>query len=63
MDPELGVARFTSIGIVTAATDRIDMKAKRIYPDSDIYLRGHVTWVGSSSMEVTINVEQVKNWL
>ena len=32
-------------------------------PDADIIIRGHVTWVGSTSLEIAMNVEQVKSQL
>ena len=42
-----------------------DLNTYTIQPDRDILLRGHVTWVGSTSIEVSIDVEQKKesgNW-
>ncbi|KAJ3417340.1 Acyl-coenzyme A thioesterase 9, mitochondrial [Chytridiales sp. JEL 0842] len=44
--------------IVTASVDRIDM-INRIPVDQDISLSGHVTYVGNSSMEVSITMETV----
>ncbi|RKP21406.1 Thioesterase/thiol ester dehydrase-isomerase, partial [Rozella allomycis CSF55] len=45
--------------IVTASVDRIDL-ISFLRKDQDVYLRGNVTYVGSSSMEVTIKVETKK---
>ncbi|KAJ3292930.1 Acyl-coenzyme A thioesterase 9, mitochondrial [Borealophlyctis nickersoniae] len=44
--------------IVTAGVERIDM-LQRIPPDQDIKLSGHVSYVGKSSMEVSLTVETV----
>ncbi|KAJ3087020.1 Acyl-coenzyme A thioesterase 9, mitochondrial [Quaeritorhiza haematococci] len=44
--------------IVTASVDRIDL-LDRIPPDQDIRLAGFVTYVGKSSMEISITVETV----
>jgi len=52
----------SALSIVTAAVDRIDIgESATLLPDKDIYLRGHVTWAGSTSMEVTMEVEQEQN--
>ncbi|KAJ3126153.1 hypothetical protein HK100_010412 [Physocladia obscura] len=48
-------ANFT---IVTASVDRIDM-LKEIPKDQDISIFGYVTYVGNSSMEITIQMETV----
>lgn len=45
--------------IVTGLVDRIDMSTIDIIPDKDLRLTGHVTWVGKTSIEVTINLEQM----
>ena len=34
-----------------------------IHSDRDVYIRGHVTYVGQTSLEVTLNVEQVPSLL
>ncbi|XP_077987731.1 acyl-coenzyme A thioesterase 9, mitochondrial-like [Glandiceps talaboti] len=47
------------IVIVTALVDRIDLQAKSIVPNKDIKLSGQVTWAGATSLEVTMNVEQI----
>ncbi|TPX31854.1 hypothetical protein SmJEL517_g04913 [Synchytrium microbalum] len=44
--------------IVTASVDRIDM-LQRIPPDQDIRMSGFVTFVGSSSLEVSITVDSL----
>lgn len=46
--------------IWTVLVDRIDLTPafKDVANDRDIKLRGHVSWVGKSSMEATIDVTQ-----
>ena len=45
--------------VVTALVDRIDFhETLKLKPDRDIRLKGSVSWAGTSSMEVTIFVEQ-----
>lgn len=46
--------------IWTVLVDRIDLTPafRSVANNKDIYLRGHVTWVGKSSMEATIEVTQ-----
>lgn len=46
------------ITIVTASVDRIELQ-RNLVPFFDLKLRGWVTWVGSSSMEVRIDVHQI----
>ena len=36
-----------------------DFRHKTIRPDRDIDIKGHVSWVGSSSLEVSMRVLQV----
>ncbi|XP_065560986.1 acyl-coenzyme A thioesterase 9, mitochondrial-like isoform X2 [Artemia franciscana] len=43
--------------IVTALVDQINF-GKDLKPDFDIRLRGHVTWVGTSSLEASLEVDQ-----
>ena len=43
--------------IVTASVDKIFLKAP-VTGMEDVFMRGNVTWVGSSSMEITIRVFQ-----
>ena len=57
--PTCGPDRLSSMGIVTAAVDQIKMKGSSLVPDRDVYINGHVTWVGASSMEITMEVTQV----
>lgn len=44
--------------IVTGLVDQIDFTGK-IRPDCDIRMSGHVTWVGKSSAESTLHLEQL----
>jgi len=46
------------LSIVTALVDQIDF-AKTLRPDCDIRMSGHVTWVGKSSAESTLCLEQL----
>ena len=46
------------ITIVTASVDRIELQ-RNLWPFFDLRFRGWVTWVGSSSMEVRIDVQHV----
>ena len=36
-----------------------DTKANALLPEADIIIRGHVTWAGKTSLEVSMSVEQV----
>ncbi|XP_032787008.1 acyl-coenzyme A thioesterase 9, mitochondrial isoform X1 [Daphnia magna] len=45
--------------IVTACVDQIDISHVPLRHDADIRLRGHVTWVGKSSLEATMEVDQI----
>jgi len=47
--------------IVTAAVDKV-LLLKRIERNQDVCLKGHVSWVGNSSMEISMAV-QSKNVL
>ncbi|XP_043651835.1 acyl-coenzyme A thioesterase 9, mitochondrial isoform X1 [Drosophila teissieri] len=47
--------------IVTVLVDRIDFTSVSPNGTQDIRLSGHVSWVGSSSMEVVVWLEQVVN--
>ncbi|KAJ3014085.1 Acyl-coenzyme A thioesterase 9, mitochondrial [Thoreauomyces humboldtii] len=53
-----GIAETIPLKIVTASLDRIDL-LKPIPTDQDVRMSGHVTWVGSSSMEVSVWLETV----
>ncbi|KAI9342668.1 HotDog domain-containing protein [Obelidium mucronatum] len=44
------------LALVTASVDRMDLLTNEIPTDRDISLSGHVTYVGKSSMEVTIKL-------
>lgn len=46
--------------IVTALVDRINVK-KSINSDQDIKMMGHVTWVGSSSVEASLELYQLRD--
>ncbi|XP_077480774.1 acyl-coenzyme A thioesterase 9, mitochondrial-like isoform X2 [Stigmatopora argus] len=48
------------LSIVTALVDKIDMRQHEIYPDCDIKFTGHVTWVGSTSIEATMHMTQYR---
>ncbi|KAH6564237.1 hypothetical protein BASA50_007370 [Batrachochytrium salamandrivorans] len=49
-------AKLDSLTVVTASVDRIDM-LRSIPPNMDVKMSGFVTYVGSSSMEVSITME------
>jgi len=44
--------------IVTAMVDQIDMQQKAINADRDLRMLGYVSWVGSTSMEITMKLQQ-----
>ena len=50
-------SKTNPVGIVTALVDRIDIH-KKIQVDKDIRLSAFVSWVGKSSMEVAIVLDQ-----
>eukprot|EP00743_Colponemidia_sp_Colp-15_P005916 GILK01006361.1.p1 GENE.GILK01006361.1~~GILK01006361.1.p1 ORF type:complete len:480 (+),score=64.67 GILK01006361.1:89-1441(+) len=54
-----GEVKQRSVTIVTAVVDRMDFIA-RLDTKSDLRLRGYVSWVGRSSMEVRIDVCSLK---
>lgn len=60
-DPSMTPDQKSPVSIVTAMVDSLNTKTDQISPDKDIMMRGHVTWVGGSSMEVTISMEQENN--
>ncbi|NXC29518.1 ACOT9 thioesterase, partial [Campylorhamphus procurvoides] len=49
------------LSIVTALVDKINLCKKIIYPDSDIKFTGNVSWVGKTSMEVTMHMLQLQD--
>ncbi|XP_061163279.1 acyl-coenzyme A thioesterase 9, mitochondrial-like isoform X1 [Saccostrea echinata] len=53
-------SKKAAISIVTALVDRIE-KQTDIVPDMDVKMTGNVTWVGKSSMEVTMKLQQEVN--
>ncbi|XP_070213082.1 acyl-coenzyme A thioesterase 9, mitochondrial-like isoform X3 [Littorina saxatilis] len=57
-DPSKGQNMKSPLSTVTALVDRIDMHGVALSPFKDVRMCGHVTWVGRSSMEVTMIVEQ-----
>ncbi|XP_065114299.1 acyl-coenzyme A thioesterase 9, mitochondrial-like isoform X1 [Paramisgurnus dabryanus] len=46
------------LSIVTALVDKIDMRKHIIYPDRNIKFKGHVTWVGKTSIETKMQMCQ-----
>ncbi|XP_064638232.1 acyl-coenzyme A thioesterase 9, mitochondrial-like isoform X2 [Lineus longissimus] len=56
-EPSPKVTRGT-LSIVTAYVSRIDLREKLIRSDCDMKLTGRVTWVGKTSMEVTMHLLQ-----
>lgn len=68
----MGIANHQPMTIVTASLDRIgeyskrspcisklsDMQNTEIRSDLDIIMSGYVSWVGRSSSEVTLKLEQ-----
>ena len=38
----------------------VDIHVGGVLLESDVHLRGHVTWVGRTSMEITMRAEQVQ---
>merc|ERR1719391_46297 len=57
LNPRQGEGQASPFSIVTALVDQIDFTGK-IHADSDIRMSGHVTWVGRSSAESTLFLEQ-----
>ncbi|KAM4795685.1 acyl-coenzyme A thioesterase 9, mitochondrial [Rhinophrynus dorsalis] len=53
--------QISPLSIVTAQVDKIDLCKKVIYPDCDIKFTGNVTWVGRSSMEVKMQMSQLRD--
>ena len=54
---DMSTAR-SPMGIVTGMVDRIDIETRDISVEKDIRLRGLVTWVGQSSAETLLLMEQ-----
>ncbi|KAK7483194.1 hypothetical protein BaRGS_00025598 [Batillaria attramentaria] len=57
-DPSMGEKQKSPLSTVTALVDRIDLHDTTLSPYQDLKMCGQVTWVGKSSMEVTMTVEQ-----
>lgn len=59
-DPSKGAKQKSPYANVTALVDRMDLHehAYLLSPNKDVKLSGHVTWVGKSSMEITMILEQ-----
>ncbi|KAM4631653.1 acyl-coenzyme A thioesterase 9, mitochondrial-like [Discoglossus pictus] len=57
--PKTASGQTSPLSIVTALVDKIDLCKKLIYPDCDIKLAGHVSWVGKTSMEVKMHMLQM----
>lgn len=51
-------AKKSALSIVTALVDRIEISKQRIVPDKDVKMTGQVTWAGTSSLEITMHLEQ-----
>ncbi len=47
------------LAIVTAAVDRIEVAIPHMAIDRDVRLSGFASYVGKSSMEVTLKIDQV----
>jgi len=60
LNPRQKEGMLSPFSIVTALVDQIDFTGE-ILSDSDIKMSGHVTWVGKSSAESTLYLEQVRD--
>eukprot|EP00088_Acartia_fossae_P059422 TRINITY_DN7051_c0_g1_i1.p1 TRINITY_DN7051_c0_g1~~TRINITY_DN7051_c0_g1_i1.p1 ORF type:complete len:442 (-),score=92.43 TRINITY_DN7051_c0_g1_i1:220-1515(-) len=60
LNPRQKEGMASPFSIVTALVDQIDFTGE-ILSDSDIRISGHVTWVGKSSAESTLYLEQVRD--
>uniref|UniRef100_A0A1I7YH37 HotDog ACOT-type domain-containing protein n=1 Tax=Steinernema glaseri TaxID=37863 RepID=A0A1I7YH37_9BILA len=54
----MGTPAHEPMCIVTACVDKIDFHDQDIQSDQDIEMHGHVSWVGRSSIEVTMTLKQ-----
>lgn len=59
LNPRQKGSTASPFSIVTALVDEIDFNGK-IVPTADIKVSGHVTWVGQSSAESTVYLEQME---
>ncbi|CAD5230777.1 unnamed protein product [Bursaphelenchus okinawaensis] len=57
-DVGMGIPNHPPFHAVTACVDKINLQEKRIRSDLDIIMTGMVTWVGRSSMEITMHLSQ-----
>ncbi|KAH7720046.1 hypothetical protein AAVH_12467 [Aphelenchoides avenae] len=56
----MGIPAHHTIGVVTVLVDRIDVApGARFRSDKDILIHGYVSWLGKSSMEVSVDVAQI----
>ena len=51
---------YTPIVIVTALVDRILINDDKLSIDKDLKISGFTSWVGTTSSEVTMKIEQVR---
>ncbi|KAK0403769.1 hypothetical protein QR680_017116 [Steinernema hermaphroditum] len=58
MSVPMGTPAHEPMCIVTACVDKIDFHDQDIQSDQDIEMHGHVSWVGRSSIEVTMTLKQ-----
>jgi len=65
LNPKQESGGQSPISIVTALVDKIDIVKREIRSDCDIRISGHVTWVGTSSVETTLHLHQKvdNDWL
>lgn len=51
--------KIAPIVIVTALVDRIEVKKRNMQIDKDLKISGFTSWVGKTSSETTMRLEQV----
>ena len=51
---------FSKLLLYNKYASFVDLHEYEISPDVDIHIKGHVSWVGSTSLEVSMRVEQVR---
>lgn len=51
------------VNMVTALVDSIHSEDMEIRPRHDLKLRGHISWVGRTSMEVTMELLSVRSFV
>ena len=57
VDNQISEENTHPMGIVTAFVDQIEIHQPKIPIDENLILNGQVTWVGSSSMEISMSIE------